>query len=172
MKENPERDLHRELRRQSDRLACAGTGICLFGVWSVLQAVMDTIQYRHEVPELPDVPEWTLYLIFIIMVAIVSAFIFAWHLYIGLSARSVALKGKNHIVYTIIAAISAVLIVHNDVIRTLNLKQSSETLDVFIVAVIVDFSLVLALIDVVISNAMVRRLRKMIRQQEAAAHES
>ena len=172
MREKPQMDLHRSLRRQSDRLACNGTAICLFGVWSNVKFILDVIQDRKNIPAVEGLPEWAAYLILIIVLVIMCTVIFSWYLFIGISARAVALKNKRHVVYAIVAAISALLIIVNDVSRILNFKDSYETVDVFIVSVIIDFSLVLSLFEITISNAKVRYLRRMIQKEEAAAHES
>ena len=96
--------MEREIRRYRDHLVSIGTGVSLFGLWSVIKAILTIIMDPSDYTEIPEntvLDPFVQLVIIICAVVIVLGIILALHLYIGLSARAEGLGKKKKMLYLV-----------------------------------------------------------------------
>ena len=153
-----------KLRRYQNLLIVSGSGVIIFGIWSVLKAVMlvlsNTQMLTVSTEELPDgmIYRVIFYGIFIGFLI----FVIVFRLIIGLSARSVGFGKKNRWFYLILAFgllfVDLFMVIYEVVIFF------TEFLIDTAVAVIVDATSTYTVIELIIASFKVKKLTKAMKQ--------
>ena len=161
--------MKKELIRQRDILITGGTGVCLFGLWSVIRIVMSIIMNEPEAKEILDPTQSFLArLIAVAAIIVIAGIIIAIHLYIGLSSRAEGFrprKRKAYIVVTILFAIAHIAAIGYDVFKYDFVNKGYLS---YIVTICMDVTLLLTLAGIVTASFRIRRLEK---QMEERRHE-
>lgn len=150
------------LRRCRNRLVISGAGVIAFGVWSVVKTVLAVTLRYDEVQVLLDldgVPFPGLIRIFVFaLVAIILSADLALRLFVGLSARSEGFGRKKHYVYIGLAVLMIVFSLWT-IVFGFNVDDYDSIPDMAI-SLIVELTSDLALLEIVISAIIVKRLSK------------
>lgn len=172
--------MERELRRYQNLLVCVGSGIILFGLWTLVKGVMTIILYKEELQEFLlslGTREEELAL----MIELVSYFLIilccldlALRLAVGLSARREgrARDQKRHWAFLVFGAVLLTLTLTS---LTMDLKDFNENFNsIFdgIITVAIDATSVVMIIELFVAGAKVKYLKKKIREakvEEVAA---
>lgn len=172
--------MERELRRYQNLLVCVGSGIILFGLWTLVKGVMTIILYKEELQEFLlslGTREEELAL----MIELVSYFLIilccldlALRLAVGLSARREgrARDQKRHWAFLVFGAVLLTLTLTS---LTMDLKDFNENFNsIFdgIITVAIDATSVVMTIELFVAGAKVKYLKKKIREakvEEVAA---
>ena len=172
--------MERELRRYQNLLVCVGSGIILFGLWTLVKGVMTIILYKEELQEFLlslGTREEELAL----MIELVSYFLIilccldlALRLAVGLSARREgrARDQKRHWAFLVFGAVLLTLTLTS---LTMDLKDFNENFNsIFdgIITVAIDATSVVMIIELFVAGAKVNYLKKKIREakvEEVAA---
>ena len=158
--------MEREMRRCRDHLASIGTGIILFGIWSALKLDMEFYFQREEIFDSVNEYSTGVVLVAILIICFVlDLFILLWNLYIGLSARSEALKGKNRWFYLVLSGITLLsyfLTLFNEIIRFQELFDSLLT---GVMTVMMDLTMIFTLIELEYVSVRTKRLRRKLAEQ-------
>ena len=156
----------RELRRCRDHLASIGTGILLFGAWSVIKLNMELFVSKWDALEtLPQEKRWIGVLILLVTDSFLSLVILAWNLFVGLSARSEGLKGKKHVLYLILAAGMIVLYIPTVIGEIEYFSERFDNVGTGLVTVYVDLTIIVTLIELEYAAIKSRILQKKLMKQ-------
>ena len=175
--------MERELRRYQNLLVCVGSGIILFGLWTLVKGVMTIILYKEELQEFLlslGTREEELAL----MIELVSYFLIilccldlALRLAVGLSARREgrARDQKRHWLIAREDGGADGLLTLTLTSLTMDLKDFNENFNsIFdgIITVAIDATSVVMIIELFVAGAKVKYLKKKIREakvEEVAA---
>ena len=157
------------LRRNQDTLFIIGTGVIAFGFWSVIKmCLISAFQTEEALGGVPDLSEGAATYIGTALFLAVDLCI---RLYIGLSARAMGRDKKQGSAFIVLAALfaafSAAAII---VIAVLALKSGLVRLEDMgvdlLISLIVEFTSIATLVDLVFSAVRVKRLKKALAEQE------
>lgn len=156
-------DLHRELRRYQDILSIVGTGVMLFGVWSLIQSAMMFIlqmpQYRRELGdyEYAALGMAIIVLLFLILISVDLLL----RGYIWRSARREAARGARRNGYLIAAgalALIRVLVLGYIIAMIFGVVEYSDDSDDLIVTAVISATEAVTLIEMIVAAVRVRRI--------------
>ncbi len=153
--------MKKELIKQRDVLITGGTGVCLFGLWSIIRIVMAFIM---------DSPEKRYYLgrydsfggqlfegaVFVFVIVLVLAA----HIYIGMSSRAAGYrptKRKVPVVVTILFIVLCSFSMWSDIFE---FDFNNKGYIAYIVTLGMDLTLIITLIGIVIAWFRIRWLQK------------
>ena len=188
--------MDRELRRYQNLLACVGTGVVTFGIWSVIKAVMTYARDKDSLmeflraylgPQYADAVFW-------ILLAFIGAFVVVdliLRLGVGMAARKDGMgerkKTKKHRVYLVAAFVLVIVTVFsmlsnfsdmatlNELSAYLDLNNGQvigpfvDAIFEVVVKTIVDITSMIMIIEMIVAGIKVSGLEKKIR--EAGAEE-
>ncbi len=172
--------MERELRRYQNLLVCVGSGIILFGLWTLVKGVMTIILYKEELQEfllsLGTREEELALMIELVsyLLIILCCLDLALRLAVGLSARREgrARDQKRHWAFLVFGAVLLTLTLTS---LTMDLKDFNENFNsIFdgIITVAIDATSVVMVIELFVAGAKVKYLKKKIREakvEEVAA---
>lgn len=172
--------MERELRRYQNLLVCVGSGIILFGLWTLVKGVMTIILYKEELQEILlslGTREEELALMIELVsycLIILCCLDLALRLAVGLSARREgrARDQKRHWAFLVFGAVLLTLTLTS---LTMDLKDFNENFNsIFdgIITVAIDATSVVMIIELFVAGAKVKYLKKKIREakvEEVAA---
>lgn len=100
-----EKSTQRKIKRYSGKLAAAGSGVILFGVWSIVKVVL-----FNSINQVSNIDEIFVGVIkdketFAIALYVLALFEFAFRFYVGESARREAFGKKRNSFYLVVATI-------------------------------------------------------------------
>ena len=158
-------NMKKELIKQRDVLITGGTGVCLFGLWSVIRVVMSIITNAPETRGIFEQTEsFFSRLMAVIVLFIVAALVIAIHLYIGLSSRAEGFrprKRKAYIVATVLFTILHIITLGYDVF---SYDVVNNGYIAYAVTICVDVALIFTLFGIVIASFRIRWLQKRMRE--------
>ncbi|MBR2086878.1 MAG: hypothetical protein IJ906_07060 [Oscillospiraceae bacterium] len=156
----------RELRRCRDHLASIGTGILMFGAWSVIKLNMELFVSKWDALEtLPQEKRWIGVLILLVIDSFLSLTILAWNLFVGLSARSEGRKGRKHVLYLVLAAGMIVLYIPTLIGEIEDFSDRFDNLGMGIVTVYIDLTIIVTLIELEYAAIKSKILQKKLIKQ-------
>lgn len=154
--------MQREIRRYSDYLVSIGTGVALFGIWTVVRMIMGIILERETIiGEMQGDVELSKSLIFITISAILvllSLFILSIHMYIGLSARSEGLGLKKKNGYLIATVVYTVIYCIGIISEILFFQGYFKNVIDGVVTIIIDITMLITFVELMINAIRVRKL--------------
>ncbi len=158
-----------KLRRYSDRLATAGTGVMLFAIWSIIKSIMQVSvggDFEKNLSEISDGGEaaaGALVLVYVFIFATMALEV-GVRIFIGMSGRAEGKGKKKSIVYIVLACILIPLYVIGIIYSIMNMSYIENSVMDTIVTLAVDITSLSALIELVFSGIRVKSLRKKIKQ--------
>ncbi len=151
-----EQERQRLLRKHKDTLYISGTGIMVLGIWTVLQFFIYVTMMNREIDDIAksasDVGADFVYIILLAMTLIEVIM----RLYIGICARSVAVRDKRHIMYVILAVF--VVIAYLGMIVLAFMDISNYSVVRFTATMIVQLTAILVNLQLIYAGIKVRRL--------------
>lgn len=160
-----------ELRKLQNNLVVTGSGLIIFGLWSMIKALMMFLFLEEFIRLILDSvakEKSSVFAVYIVL-SVLMILIFLIYLYTGLCARSDGFGKKNRYVYIGIAILLAVLQVISIVSSFINISSGEYAILEIIVTLIVDVSLLYLLLDMIISAFRVKIIRKRSRSGKEAA---
>ncbi len=167
------------LRRNENTLVIVGTGVILYGLWSVVKTLFLALQELHRQsmdssvlammqPFSPEIAKTVFFLLGVLLLVILLAADILLRLYVGLSARAEGFgRKKKGYGYLVIAALMAVASVTTLVAAVISIPSSLDTIEDKIVTIIVELTSCITMTEMIISALKVKKLRK---ESEAAQH--
>ena len=154
-----------ELRRRRTNLLTLGAGVIAFGVWSMLKTYLYMIV--DPIPMTFDVPEQFQQTALVMAYAMVTAFLLidlALRLYIGLSARAEGLGSKKGKAYIIVTALMLVVNIAAWIVYLFmyDYRDGYEALMDYVVSLVVDFTSIVILAQLIYNAILVRRLSRQL----------
>lgn len=165
-------EIQKELRRNRHTLAIVGTGVIVFGVWSVVKTIlMLFLRVDDPLVDVADeIPDGMLpYVIFYIMFSVILLAVIGLRLFIGLSARREASGKKEGWFYIVLAFLLAILSASTTAYSFLHPGEDSGAFnDSSVAAVLVDLTSIFTYVELVYTAVRVKKLK---RQAKAEASE-
>ncbi|GEM_PF-871999 len=160
-----------KLRRYSDRLATAGTGVMLFAIWSIVKAIMQVFvrsplqtEIAQSVGENSE--NMAFMTVFYIALFATIGVEVGVRFFIGRSGRAEGKGKKKGRLYLIVAYILIPLYALGVVFSIFNLSYIENSVVDTIVTLIVDITSLSALIELAFSGTMVKKLKKKLKTSE------
>ena len=155
------------LRRNQDTLFIIGTGVIAFGFWSVIKTCLYSAFQTEEA--LGGAPDPSVQAASYIGTALFLAVDLCIRLYIGLSARAMGRDKKQGSAFIVLAALlaafsAAIFVVIVLVLKTGLVRLEDMGVDLLI-SLVVEFTSVATLLDLVFSAVRVKRLKKTLAEQ-------
>lgn len=169
--------MERELRKNQNLLVCIGTGVIMFGFWSVIKGVMTIFLQREELIAMLEEVKASLsqeeveffapaFTIVCIIIGIIVLLDLLMHIFVGLSARKEGLgRGKGrHRAYLVFSVILFLFSTFSMVMQISSMEKSfAGFLDV-IVPVIVDVTFMIMLIELIVVGSKVKTLKRKLKE--------
>ena len=158
--------MEKELRRKQVTLVTLGTGVILFGVWSVVKSLLYFRTNLFNDLDTQIEPELLPY-VKLVTVVIVALFVLAdlgIRLKIGRRARAEGMGRRQKNGYLILAALIVLVNIIGDLLGVYALVKygvSEQSGPDYIVSVLVDLSSTILLAELIITALRVRKLRAM-----------
>ena len=154
----------KQLRKYQSSLMISGTGVILFGAWSIAKVIL-LIVYKPEL--ITDALTEPIDAFFVVTLVVVLALTLVPNLllrmYVGLSAHAVARGRKRGYAYIVIAWGMALLPVVSTVVRLVLLFQSGDLhADIVaddVIVSLVDVASTTALVEVAVSGMRIKKLQ-------------
>ena len=176
--------MERELRRNQNVLVCVGTGVIMFGFWSVIKGIMTIFLQRDLLLETIETSKQSLspeeleffdpvFTVVCIIIGIIVAIVMLIRIYVGLSARKEGMgrETRTHRAYLVFSVILAVIPVFYLVLEfSEGVKSLGSFLDQ-IVPIIIDVTSLVMTIQLLVAGAKVRNLKRSLREAEEGRHE-
>lgn len=156
--------MQKEIRRCNDHLVSIGTGVTLFGIWTVIRLVVSIFLERKNIfgdLEAEVTEELTISILTIIfwgLIIIMALLILALHLFIGLSARAEGLGRKKKIGYLIFTGIFIVLYCILIPLEIVHFNTTFESVTNGVVTLFIDTSVLVTLAELMYNAIRVRKL--------------
>ncbi len=173
--------MERELRRHQNRLMVSGSGVILFGVWSVVKMLLFFVLERKRVlafledamGDSADVGggltraliEAIAFIFLFILVLILTIIALLVRLYLGISARKEGMGEKRGIAYVIVATLVLLFYIYSELYTLTHLGAPTDAMTSMtdrVTALIVDFTAIVVLWELVISAIRVKKLKKQL----------
>ena len=149
------------IRREESRVLTSGTAVLVFAIWTAVKICAGILLHQKELNAIlqnADVPKEQLLIGFIIGVIAFLIINLSIHVYIGLSARALAMDRQVKPPYLILSWLLFVSIIFSLVgITTAWITGEAETEE--LVSIIIDFTLAIALWRLNISTVKLNKLR-------------
>jgi len=152
-----------ELRRRRINLLTLGAGVIAFGIWSVLKTylyiMVDPIPMEFDVPE--QFQKKALIVAYV-MVTVILLFDLGLRSYIGLSARAEGLGKKKGNAYIVVTAMMLIVNIAAWIVYLFlyNYDDGHEALMDYVVSLVVDFTSIVILAQLLYNAILVRRLSR------------
>ena len=153
--------MKKELIKQRDVLITGGTGVCLFGLWSVIRIVMAFLMGSPEKRNYISRYDTFAGQFFetVVLIAVI-VFVLAVHLYIGMSSRAAGYrptKRKVPVIVTILFIIMCIFAMWSDLFE---FDFENKGYIAYIVTLCMDMTLIITLVSIVIAWFRIRWLQK------------
>lgn len=151
-----------KLRRYQNLLIVSGTGVIIFGLWSVIKGILIFLtQTEYLIGPMNELPKGAIYriILFGILAFFMGGIIF-FRLFVGLSARSLGFGKKNRWLYLVFAFIMLLIALLSIVHDVRSIIDGEDFLG-YLVSLIVDVTSGLTLLEMIVASFMVKRLRKL-----------
>ena len=160
--------MQKEIRRCCDNLVSIGTGISLFGVWTVIRIIMTVILERDtlmtETQNYTDAGVVLIAAIMCIIMAIFSLMILGIHLYIGLSARKEGLGGKKRTGYLIATGLFILFYCIAVTTEIVTFQETFKSIPEGAVTVFIDITVLITLAELMLNAVRVRKLSAQLKE--------
>lgn len=154
--------MQKEIRRCRENLVSIGTGISLFGIWTVIRIIMTVILEREtmisETQNYTDAGAGLIVALLCIIMAILSLMILSIHLYIGLSARKEGLGGKKRTGYLIATGLFILLYCIGITAEIVTFQETFKSIPEGAVTVLIDITVLITLAELMLNAVRVRKL--------------
>ena len=174
--------MERELRRNQNVLVCVGTGVIMFGFWSVIKGIMTIFLQRDLLLETIETSKQSLspeeleffdpvFTVVCIVIGIIVAIVMLIRIYVGLSARKEGMgrAKRTKKAYLVFAVILAVIPAFYLVFEfSEGVKSLGSFLDQ-IVPIIIDITSLVMTIQLLVAGAKVRSLKRRLKEAEEGA---
>ena len=164
--------MQRELRRCHDHLVSIGTGMSLFGIWTVVRVIMNVILERQQFFEEiqaseSEIPMDTrmLMAITLIIIAVLCLMILGIHLYIGMSARAEGLGSKKRTGYLIATGVFILLYGVGIVSEILQYQTCFQGITDAAATVFIDMTMLVTLIELMYNAVRARKITAQLAEQ-------
>ena len=157
-------ELHIALRKNQNTLSVIGTGVIVFGVWSVLKGVM-SIGIDASNGSIPSMENRMQTTVFWVLAVIILAVDLGLRLYVGLCAIAEGRGRKQRYAYIVLAflmVLSSILMV----VLSVYYMPKAITIGLPIVAIVVETTSCVLLVEMALSAIKVKQLSKAIRELE------
>ena len=172
--------MERELRRYQNLLVCVGSGIILFGFWSLVKGVMSMFLYRDEFEELlislgTTEEELGFAVPFVYNVLTVLILIdLTLRVIVGSSAKKEGRgrAGKNQKAYLIFGVVLGIIVVCSLVGDISNFTENFDNLFDGIITIVIEVTSIAMIVELFVAGLKVKHLKKKIAEakgEEAAA---
>ncbi len=171
--------MERELRRNQNLLYCVGTGVIMFGLWSVIKGIMTIFLQKDELIVMletvkasltPDQADYfvSTFTLVCIIIGIIIGVLLLMHICVGLSARKEGMgrRKKDRVGYLVVAFILLVLSVALVVPEIPALFKGVDDLLDEIVTVIVDVTSIVVILELIVTGIKVRILKRKLNEEE------
>ena len=163
--------MQREIRRCHDHLVSIGTGVSLFGIWTVVRIIMKIILEREMIMSEtmgsnPEVSQGLATAIIVLLVATVSVIILGIHLYIGLSARKEGLDGKQRTGYLIATGFFIIIYCIGIAVELLSFRTLFQSTTDGVVTIFIDITVIVTLVELMFNAVRVRKLSGQLPEKE------
>ncbi len=165
------------IRKYRNTLIVVGTGIILFGVWTVVKMLGsffilkdETIAAMRKISHIgvDELPDDALFYITLVVVMIIMLVILAIRTYVGLSAISEGRGNKKHGPYLLLAVImiiSGVMSFFASFFRTASeTPMGAFSADTTVSGLIIELTSVIMLTEMVVSAVRIRKLKRPIKK--------
>ena len=153
--------MKKELIKQRDVLITGGTGVCLFGLWSVIRIVMGFVMDAPEIKEYLESAGSIMGSLFTVtQMAIITALVLAVHLYIGMSSRAAGYRPTKRKVNVVVTGLYIILCIIGTGADVFTYDFESNGYIAYIVTLGMDLTLVITLVSIVIAWFRIRWLQK------------
>ena len=163
--------MQKEIRRCRDNLVSIGTGVALFGIWTVVRIIMTIILERDMlISQIKNVVELSTGQIIIVLGIIIGIFalvILSIHLYIGISARKEGLDYKKRTGYLIANGLFIIIYCFAITAEIINFTWAFRTITEGIATIFIDITMLVTLGELMFNAVRVRKLTEQIAETEA-----
>ena len=165
------------LRRHQNTLIVAGSGIIIFGLWTIIKVISRIFLYRTSIiasirrmmgPQAGAVSDTLIFTVLLVIFSIGALILFGIRLYIGLSAIAEG-RGRRvlpfYIPVTIILCFFSVLDTLRSIIRLFDPPESLEGIiltDTGIIAAAIELTSLIILIQMAIAAVRVRKVKQQL----------
>lgn len=177
--------MERELRKNQNALVIIGSGVILFGFWTVIKTIAYCILSTDQIIALAAGPDGNSLLqteterayfliVFYILMAIVLLIDLSFRLYIGRSARREGLgkkrkrDGRAYLVMGILLVIACAIGTVSDVLTLLGLYDSVDSKASLFVSILVDLTSLITMLELIRAAVRSRQIRRALAE---VAHE-
>ena len=171
--------MERDLRKNQNLLVCIGTGVLMFGFWSVIKGVMTVFLQKDELLSMLESVRESLpaeevqffapaFTIMCAGIGIIVGVVLLMRIFVGLSARKEGMgKGKrkrNRRAYLVFSVILVVITVFSLFADFPTMGKSLEGFLDGIVPVIIDVTSLIMLIELIVAGAKVKTLKRKLEE--------
>ncbi|MBO4877567.1 MAG: hypothetical protein J5501_06155 [Ruminococcus sp.] len=158
--------MQREIRRCRDHLVSIGTGVSLFGIWTVIRIIMGFILEREyvmeEIQKGTDEDQRLVIAVLCFLIAVFLLMILGIHLYIGMSARREGLGGKKGNGYLIVTALFILFYCFGITAEIVLYDKAFKGISDGIVTVFIDITMLVTLAELMFNAVRVRKLSRQL----------
>ncbi len=167
--------MERELRRYQNLLVCVGTGIIMFGFWSLIKGVMMIIFYKDDIIELmtalgtpKEDLSWLLPFVNVMIVGVICADL-VLRMIVGLSAQN---EGRDRgtqgrWLYLVFGMMLTIIQVGSLVGNLTSFDESFTNFLDGIITLVIDVTSVVMMVEMFVAGARVKYLKRKIRRAKA-----
>lgn len=163
--------MRKEIRRCLDNLVSIGTGVALFGIWTVIRIIMTIILERDmlisQIKNTVELSTGQIMIILGIIIVFFSLVILSIHLYIGLSARKEGLGGKKRTGYLIANGLYIIVYCIGITAEIINFTWAFRTITEGIATIFIDIAMLVTLGELMFNAVRVRKLTGQLTETEA-----
>ena len=161
-------ELQISLRRNQNTLIVIGTGVIVFGVWSILKAALSAgLQMEGMFADAdPSLDRGLLLAAFWISFAVILSADLGLRLYVGLSAVKEGHGAKRRAGYIVLALLMALFSAAAFAISIYALgREAADSAGSLVVSVVVELTSGICLVEMALSAIRVRRLRRKLEEE-------
>ena len=151
------------MRRMTDNVLISGTAVLLLGAWSSIKFCVSVFVHRSELLDSvrgnEDVTMLQLFIVTVLMTLFFATGSMLVHIYIGVSARALALDRKRKPPFLILSCVLLFITVNSALYSLLYLFDEGNE-DAERASLIIDLTLVFALLNLIASARKLRKIRK------------
>ena len=153
--------MKKELIKQRDVLITGGTGVCFFGLWSVIRIMMVFLMGSSEKRYYMDSYATGAGQFFeVVVLIIVVALVLTAHLYIGLSSRAAGYRPTKRRVPVVVTILFIVLCIFSMWSDLFEFDFNNKGYIAYIVTFGMDLTLIITLVGIVIAWFRIRWMQK------------
>lgn len=154
--------MEREIRRCQDHLISIGTGVSLFGIWTVIRIVMSIIVERRfimsEIQKSTEEDPVLVMTVLCLIAVLLSILILSIHLYIGLSARREGLDEKKRTGYLIVNGLFIIIYCIAITAELICFRKAFYSIADGIITIFIDITMLVTLVELMFNAVRVRKL--------------